>query len=91
MGCSHLKQKRSLVETVPLLPSRREREDVEETTQRCAYQNSSSPENLPSDVMLIRDAERAVLWSAQQDAGPFREIRGGEEAFFSAAVLIFFS
>ena len=32
--------------------------------------------------MLIRDAELATLWSAQQDAGPFREIRGGKEAFF---------
>ena len=56
--------------------------DVERTTRRCTYQNSSSHENLPSDTMLIRDAELATLWSAQQDAGPFREIRGGKEAFF---------
>lgn len=33
--------------------------------------------------MLIRDADRATLWSAQHDAGPFGEIlKGGEEAFF---------
>ena len=41
--------------------------------------------------MLIRDADRATLWSAQHDAGPFGEIlKGGEEAFFRVKFDFFF-